>query len=126
MGFHCLIPPSVEESLFWLSTEAQNPAVQRLAASSLARLASYNIFKDDLAGMDKLLTRKCAEEWLHATLCPGATYNDYLVVTESSRLGARVLLTSNEPIILGEQKIKHRLIDAHLNQVSVVDFRQFI
>jgi hypothetical protein len=125
VGFHCLVPPCVEESLFWLSVDAENPAMKSLAASTLSSFSSYGILKDDLRGMDKLLTRKSAEEWLASSLCPDATVNDYLLVTESSQLGAKVLLTASDPIIGHEQTIQHALIDKHLNQISLIDFRQF-
>lgn len=124
-GFHFLISPVVEESLYWLSVEAPHEETKQRAVDCLVHFAIHGFLQASPGGMDRLFARNTAETWLRESLCADATVNDYLLVTEAAQLGARVLVTSRKPIIDGEQKLQVGLINAHLPVVSILDLRKF-
>jgi hypothetical protein len=124
-GFHFLVSPVVEESLYWLSWGAQHEETKQTAADCLVHFAVHGLLPASPSGMDLLLTRNTAEIWLKASLCTGATINDYLIVTEAAQLGARVLVTSRKAIIEGKKKLQVALINAHLPVISILDLGKF-
>jgi hypothetical protein len=98
IGFHFLISPVVEESLYDIYLEGRYDESKSAAAEAHGRLASFGILTPSLDGMDRYYTRETAEKWLRENLCEDCYFNDYLAVTEASRLQAKLLLTAR-PVI---------------------------
>lgn len=125
LGFHFLVSPVVEESLFWISVNGRYDESKQCAASAHPRLASLGIITPGLDGMDRFYTRDFATKCLETNLCGQGCYlNDYLAVAEASRLQATVLLTAR-PVLHCQDKLNLALINASLDPVRIVDMMQY-
>ncbi|MGH8102133.1 MAG: hypothetical protein ACREIW_12610 [Chthoniobacterales bacterium] len=124
LGFHFLVSPVVEESLYDIYLEGRYDESKRIAAETHSRLASFGVLTPSLDGMGRFYTRETAEKWLNDQLCQGCYFNDYLAVTEASHLGAKILLTAR-PVLHCQEAINKALFAASLDALRIVNMMDF-